>query len=49
MSKKEQTILEKAARLYAIPHYMRDVDVNFLDEYPYDPVAEKSFIAGANW
>lgn len=41
--------LEEAARRYAIPAYMKDVDENFLDEYPYDPVAEKGFIAGAEW
>lgn len=41
--------LEKAARLYAIPHYMRDVDVNYLEEYPYDKIAEAAFIAGAKW
>ena len=41
--------LEEAARLYAIPHDMRDVDVNYLDEYPYNPVAEEDFIAGARW
>lgn len=41
--------LAAAARRYAIPTYMKDVDENFLDEYPYDPVAERAFIAGANW
>lgn len=41
--------LEEVARLYAIPHYMKDIDVNHIDEYPYDPVAEKAFIAGAQW
>ena len=43
------TSLEEAARLYAIPHYMRDVDVNYLEEYPYDKIAERAFIAGAKW
>lgn len=41
--------LAAAARRYAIPTYMKDVDENFLDEYPYDPVAEKAFVAGAEW
>lgn len=41
--------LEEAARLYAIPHYMKDVDVNYLEEYPYDKIAEAAFIAGAEW
>ena len=41
--------LEQAARLYAIPHYMRDVDVNYLEEYPYDKIAEAAFIDGAKW
>lgn len=41
--------LAAAARRYAIPTYMNDVDENFLDEYPYDPVAERAFIAGAEW
>ena len=41
--------LDKAARLYAIPHYMKDVDVNYLEEYPYDKIAEAGFIAGAQW
>ena len=41
--------LEEAARLYAIPHYMRDVDVNYLEEYPYDKIAEAAFIVGAEW
>lgn len=46
---KESDDLEKAARLYAIPRYMRDVDVNYLEEYPYDKIAEAGFIAGAKW
>ena len=41
--------LEEAARLYAIPHYMRNVDVNYFEEYPYDKIAEAAFIAGAKW
>lgn len=41
--------LEEAARLYAIPHYMKDVDVRYLEEYPYDKIAESAFIAGAKW
>lgn len=49
MAEEKKTTLEEAARLYAIPHYMRDVDVNYLDEYPYNPVAEEDFIAGARW
>ena len=49
MAEEKITTLEEAARLYAIPHYMRDVDVNYLDEYPYNPVAEEDFIAGARW
>lgn len=41
--------LEKAARLYAIPHYMKDIDVNHIEEYPYDTGLEAAFIAGAKW
>ena len=41
--------LKEAARLYAIPHYMRDVYVDYLEEYPYDKIAEVAFIAGAEW
>lgn len=41
--------LEEAARLYAIPHYMKDIDVNYIDEYPYDSGLETAFIAGAKW
>ena len=41
--------LEKAALRYAIPAYMKDVDENYLHEYPRDPIAEKAFIAGAEW
>lgn len=41
--------LSFAARRYAIPTYMKDIDENFLHEYPYDPVAERAFIAGAKW
>ena len=49
LSEEPDKSLEEAARRYAIPTYMKDVDENFLDEYPYDPVAEKAFIAGAEW
>lgn len=41
--------LEEAARLYAIPHYMKDIDVNHIEEYPYDTGLEAAFIAGAKW
>jgi hypothetical protein len=41
--------LEEAARLYAIPHYMKDIDVNHIEEYPYDTGLEAAFIAGAQW
>jgi hypothetical protein len=41
--------LEEAARLYAIPHYMEDIDVNHIEEYPYDTGLEAAFIAGAQW
>lgn len=41
--------LEEAAMRYAIPAYMKDVDDNYLHEYPRDPIAEKAFIAGAEW
>lgn len=41
--------LEEAARLYAIPHYMKDIDVNHIEEYPYDSGLEAAFIAGAEW
>lgn len=43
------TSLEEAARLYAIPHYMKDIDVNHIEEYPYDSGLEAAFIAGAKW
>ncbi len=41
--------LEKAARLYAIPYYMKDIDVNYIEEHPYDSGLEAAFIAGAEW
>lgn len=41
--------LEKAARLYAIPHYMKDIDVNYIEEYPYNTGLEAAFIAGSEW
>lgn len=41
--------LEKAARLYAIPHYMKDIDVNHIEEYPYDSGLEAAFKSGAEW
>lgn len=41
--------LEKEARLYAIPHYMKDIDVNYIEEYPYDSGLEAAFKAGAEW
>lgn len=41
--------LDEAARLYAIPHYMKDIDVNHIEEYPYDTGLEAAFIAGAEW
>ena len=28
--------LDEAARLFAIPHYMKDIDKEHLEEYPYD-------------
>ena len=40
---------EEEARLYAIPHYMKDIDVNHIEEYPYDSGLEAAFIAGAEW
>ena len=43
------TSLEEAARLYAIPHYTKDIDVNHIEEYPYDSGLEAAFIAGAEW
>ena len=49
MSQEKKTTLEEAARLYAIPHYMKDIDVNYIEEYPYDPGLEAAFIAGAEW
>lgn len=49
LSEEPDKSLEEAARRYAIPAYMKDVDENYLDEYPYDPVAEKAFKAGAEW
>lgn len=41
--------LGEAARLYAIPHCMKDIDVHHIEEYPYDTGLEAAFIAGANW
>lgn len=41
--------LEEAARLYAIPHYMKDIDMAHIDEYPYDKGLEAAFKAGAEW
>jgi len=41
--------LEEAARLYAIPHYMKDIDVEHIEDYPYDSGLETAFIAGAEW
>ena len=41
--------LEGAARLYAIPHYMKDIDMHYIEEYPYDPGLEVAFKAGAEW
>ena len=41
--------LEEAARLYAIPHYTKDIDVHHIEEYPYDTGLEAAFIAGAKW
>lgn len=41
--------LEEAARLYAIPHYMKDIDVEHIEDYPYDSGLEAAFIAGAEW
>lgn len=38
-----------AARRYAIPAYIKDVDENYLDEYPYSPISESDFKAGAKW
>ena len=41
--------LEEAARLYAIPHYMKDIDKSHINEYPYDSGLEYAFISGAKW
>lgn len=41
--------LGEAARLYAIPHYTKDIDVHHIEEYPYDTGLEAAFIAGAQW
>lgn len=41
--------LDEAARLYAIPHYMKDIDREHIDEYPYDTGLEAAFKAGAEW
>lgn len=41
--------LEEAARLYAIPHYTKDIDVHHIEEYSYDTGLEAAFIAGAKW
>lgn len=49
MEEKSDKSLEEAARLYAIPHYMKDIDVNHIEEYPYDTGLEAAFIAGAEW
>lgn len=40
--------LKNAARKYAIPSYINAKE-NYLDEYPYDKIAESAFIAGAKW
>lgn len=49
LSEEPDKSLEEAARLYAIPHYMKDIDVNHIEEYPYDTGLEAAFIAGAKW
>ena len=49
LSEEPDKDLEEAARLYAIPHYMKDIDVNHIEEYPYDTGLEAAFIAGAKW
>lgn len=41
--------LDEAAREYAIPSYMKDVDKEHLDEYPYNKADEIAFKAGAEW
>ena len=41
--------LVEAAMRYAIPTYMKNVDENYLQEYPRDPIKEEAFIAGAKW
>ena len=41
--------LEEAARLFAIPHYMKDIDKEHIEEYPYDKMVESAFKAGAEW
>jgi len=41
--------LGEAAQLYAIPHYMKDIDKGHIDEYPYDAGLEAAFKAGAEW
>jgi len=41
--------LEEAARLFAIPHYMKDIDKEHIEEYPYDMMVETAFKAGAKW
>lgn len=43
------TNLEEAARLYSIPRYMKDVDKEHIEEYPYNKVDEIAFKAGAMW
>jgi len=49
MAEEKKTTLEEAARLYAIPHYLKDIDKSHIDEYPYDTGLECAFIAGAEW
>lgn len=49
LSEEPDKDLEEAARLYAIPHYTKDIDKSHIDEYPYDTGMEAAFIAGAKW
>lgn len=41
--------LDEAARRYAIPLYMKDIDESHFDEYPYSKESETAFKAGAEW
>lgn len=43
------TNLDEAARLYSIPRYMKDVDKEHIEEYPYNKADKIAFKAGAMW